>query len=285
MNSQMNQAANILTAITAGLLLVACGQNPGEVSATDPAGNQDGVVKSDFVLGKVGVLSKTATINLRKVYFTLTSSAADTVRDSATVTGSEQVVVNKVWTLKPLRTWTINAKSMDSKDSVIHQGATSSFFVKPADTVSVNLSLSSRFTMYEARFQALPDSISSTASGTGKDKLNLNRMVLKVDGVEREDSLKTSGYFAGNQTVTIFYDYITPGSHTVVLEASGTMNTFQGVLYRGTANFNVAAGADETRTVTLDWVGPTTGSGKLTVTLGRVGKVLVNGTLPGAVIQ
>lgn len=286
MNSWKNMAPKILATITAGLLFAGCGQNPVEVGdASDRTGDQDGVVKSDFVLGKVGVLSKTATINLRKVYFTLTSSAADTVRDSATITGSEQVVVNKVWTLKPLRTWTISARSVDAKDSVIHKGTTAAFMVKPADTVSVNLNLSSRFTMYEARFQSLPDSISSSTAGTGKDKLNLNRLVLKVDGVEREDSLRTSGYFEGRQSVTIFYDYITPGSHTVILEASGKLNDFEGVLYRGSASFNVASGADETRTVSLDWVGPTTGSGNLTVTLGRVGKVLVNGTLPGAVIQ
>lgn len=276
----------IRAAIVAGILVVGCGQNPGEVAeAADPDRDLDGVVKSDFVLGKVGVLSKTATINLRKVYFTLTSSAADTIRDSARVTGSEQVVVNMLWSLKPLRIWTISARSLDAKDSVIHEGVSASFLVKPADTVSVNLNLSSRFTMYEARFQALPDSIASTAAGTGKDKLNLNRMVLKVDGVERGDSLRTSGYFEGGQSVTLYYDYITPGSHAVVLEASGRLNGFEGVLYRGTAEFNVASGADETRTVTLDWVGPTTGSGQLTVTLGRVGKVIVNGTLPGTVLH
>jgi hypothetical protein len=268
---------------TAAFLLAGCFSSPASVEDPQAQAGKDGVVKSDLVLGKVGVLSKSATISLRKVYFTLVSSAADTVRDSATATGSEQVVINKTWTLKPLRTWTVHARSVDAKDSVIHQGSTAAFNVKPADTVSVNLSLASRFTMYEARFQALPDSISSSAAGTGKEKLNLSRLTLSIDGTTRADSLKAA-YFAGSQTVTLFYDYITPGSHTVVLEATGKLNAFEGVLYRGTATFNVAAGADETRTVTLDWVGPTTGSGKLTVTLGRVGKVLVNGTLPGAVI-
>jgi hypothetical protein len=139
--------------------------------------------------------------------------------------------------------------------------------------------------MYEARFQALPDSISSSVSGTGKDKLELNRLTLKIDGAVKADSLKAPGYFAAHQAVTVFFDYMTPGSHQVVLEASGKLNGFEGVLYRGTADFDVAAGADETRSVTLAWVGPTTGGGSLTVTLGRVGKVLVNGSLPGAVIQ
>jgi hypothetical protein len=269
-------------ALSGALALGGC-FGTGAEEDKSPAQEQDGVVKSDFILGKVGVLSKTATINLRRVYFTLTSSAGETIQDSADATGNEQVIITKTWTLKPLRTWTITARSKDGKDSVIHQGTTNSFFVKPADTVSVNLSLVSRFTMYEARFQALPDSVSSSASGTGKDKVNLGQLTLKIDNVTRADSVKT-GYFAGAQTVVLYYDYITTGSHTVVLEASGKLNSFEGVLYRGSATFNVAAGADETRAVTLDWVGPTTGSGKLTVTLGRVGKVQVNGTLPGTVI-
>jgi hypothetical protein len=201
------------------------------------------------------------------------------------VSGNSEISLQKVWNLKPLRTWTISAQSLDAKDSVIHTGSTAPFFVKIADTVAVNLVLASRFTMYEARFDALPDSISSSQAGTGKEKLNLDRVTLKIDGAVKADSLKSAGYFAGNQAVTVYFDYITPGAHTVVLEASGKLNGFEGVLYRGTADFNVAAGVDETRSVTLAWVGPTTGSGSLTVTLGRVGKVTVNGSLPGAVID
>ncbi|HLP40355.1 MAG TPA: hypothetical protein VK465_02505 [Fibrobacteria bacterium] len=283
----MHSSKNIATGLTtfiAGMLLVGCGQNPSDAAGAKSLADEDGVVKSDIVLGKVGVLAKVAAIDLRTVRFTLVSSTGDTLRDSATASGSGQVILTKTWTLKPLRNWTIHAKSHDAKDSVIHTGYTASFRMDPADTVSVNLSLASRFTMYEARFQDLPDSISSTVSGTGKAKVNLSRVTLKVDDVIRADSLKAN-YFAGNQAVTLFYDYITVGSHTVVLEASGKLNDFEGVLYRGTATFNVASGSDETRTVVLEWVGPTTGTGTLTVTLGRVGKVLVNGTLPGAVIQ
>jgi hypothetical protein len=167
---------------------------------------------------------------------------------------------------------------------VIHSGSSASFFVKPADTADVTLNLASRFAMYEARFNSLPDSISSSVSGTGKDKLNLNRVVLLVDGVVKADSALASGYFSPNQNVNVFWDYITPGNHTVTLEAYGALHAFTGKLYSGSANFTVTAGADDTRSVTLNWVGPTTGTGKLTVTLGKVGKVIVNGALPGTVI-
>lgn len=284
MNQQNPTIAKYLTIAATSLVFAGCFTSPSDDRAAAPA-QRDGVVKSDILLGKVGALSKQAAIDLRKVRFTLVSSAADTVRDSATVSGNAQVAVNKVWNLKPLRTWTLTARSYDAKDSVVHSGSTAPFFVKIADTVAVSLSLASRYTMYEARFNSLPDSISSAQAGTGKEKLNLNRVSLKIDGAVRADSATASGYFAGNQDVTVHFDYITPGAHTVVLEASGRLNGFEGVLYRGTAEVNVAAGVDESRSVTLNWVGPTTGSGSLTVTLGRVGKVTVNGSLPGAVID
>jgi hypothetical protein len=156
--------------------------------------------------------------------------------------------------------------------------------VKPADTADVTLNLTSRFSMYEARFNSLPDSISSSVSGTGKDKLNLNRVTLLVDGVVKADSVLASGYFSGNQNVTVFWDYITPGSHTITLEAYGALHNYVGKLYSGSAAFTSVAGSDDTRSVTLNWVGPTTGTGKLTVTLGKVGKVTINGALPGTVI-
>jgi hypothetical protein len=275
-----------LTAAAAAVLsLTACGSSPKSVD--DPASSEvKAVVKSTVVLGKVGVLSKTSTINLQKLILTAVSSATppDTVRDTATVSGNSQVTVLRVLTLAPLRNWTVSAVSKDAKDSIIHQGSTSSFFVKPADTAEVTLNLASRFSMYQANFNTLPDSISSSVSGTGKDKLNLNRVTLLVDGVVKADSVLSSGYFSGNQSVSVFWDYIAPGSHTVTLEAYGVLHTYSGKLYSGSQTFTSTAGTDDTRSVTLNWVGPTTGTGKLTVTIGKVGKVTINGGLPGTVI-
>lgn len=275
-----------LTAAAAAVLaLSACGSSPKSVD--DPASSEvKAVVKSTVVLGKVGVLSKTSAINLQKLILTAVSSATppDTVRDTATVTGNSQVTVLRVLTLAPLRNWTVSAVSKDAKDSVIHQGSASSFFVKPADTAEVTLNLASRFSMYQANFNTLPDSISSSVSGTGKDKLNLNRVTLLVDGVVKADSVLSSGFFSGNQSVSVFWDYIAPGSHTVTLEAYGVLHTYSGKLYSGSQTFTSTSGTDDTRSVTLNWVGPTTGTGKLTVTIGKVGKVTINGGLPGTVI-
>jgi hypothetical protein len=286
-SSIKNQKLNtikLLTAVAASFFLGACGQNPTSPDSNTRTDATDGAVKSTVVLGKVGVLSKTAAINLRTVKFTLSSSAGDTVLDSATVSGNGQVTFTKVFTLKPLRTWVISAKSYDLKDSIIHSGSSAPFVVNPADTANVSLSLDSRYTMYQAAFAALPDSISASGTGTGKDKLNLNHVVLKVDGAVKVDSTLASGYFSASQVVNLYFDYITPGAHSVTLEAYGVLHTFSGLLYTGSTSFNVAPGVDDTKSVTLGWVGPTTGNGKLNVVLGRVGKAVVNGTLPGTVI-
>lgn len=274
----------ILSAILAPVLLANCGQAPSGPSEASADNQAPAVVKSTLVLGKVGALSKGSAINLQKLILTAVSASSDTVRDTSTVSGNSQVTVQKTLTLKPMRNWTLSAKTLDLKDSVIHSGSSSAFYVKNADTVDVSLNLTSRFTMYEARFNALPDSISSTNANTGKEKLNINRVVLKVDGVIKADS-SVAGFYAAGQSVNVFFDYITPGSHTVTLEAYGVLNQFSGKLYSGASTFNVAAGIDDTQAVTLNWVGPATGSGKLTVIIGKVGKLVINGGLPGAVIN
>jgi hypothetical protein len=288
MNPHQSKTVKLMIALLAPAFFANCGVSPNSVADRQadraPA---NATVQSSIILGKVGELSKTSAINLTKLVVTAVSSATppDTVRDTSAVSGNAQVSVLRVLTLAPLRNWVVSAKSLDAKDSVIHAGSSASFFVQPADTAVVSLNLTSRFAMYEAHFNTLPDSISSSVSGTGKDKLNLNRVVLLVDGVIKADSALASGYFAPGQTVNVFWDYIAPGTHTVTLEAYGVLHTYTGKLYSGASTFSVTAGNDDTRSVSLGWTGPTTGTGKLTVTLGKVGKVTVNGALPGAVIN
>jgi hypothetical protein len=286
MNNSKRFTVKTLIALMAPVFFANCGQNPVGATSQAETDGPNGVVNSSVELGKVGALSKGSTISLQKLILTAVSAAtpADTVKDTSTISGNSAVTVMRTLTLKPLRNWVINAKTLDAKDSVIHSGVSASFFVKPSDTSAVSLTLASRFTMYQANFNSLPDSISSSTSGTGKDKLNLNRLVLKIDGIIKDDSILASGFYAGGQNVTEDFDYITTGTHTVTLEAYGALHTFSGMLYTGTTTFNVAAGVDDTKTVTLNWVGPTTGSGKLTVTIGKVGKVIVNGTVPGTVL-
>ncbi|HKP96572.1 MAG TPA: hypothetical protein VJ385_12510 [Fibrobacteria bacterium] len=287
MKTSKSNTVKILIGLLAPAFFANCGQSPTSAAGREPEQERNATVQSTVVLGKVGALGKSSAINLCKLVLTAVSTAnpPDTVRDTSSVGGNAQVTVLRNLTLAPLRTWVVTAKSLDVKDSVIHSGSSAAFFVKPADTAAVTLNLTSRFAMYEARFNALPDSIGSSTSGTGKDKLNLNRVVLLVDGVVKADSVLASGFFSANQSVNVFWDYITPGSHTVTLEAYGVLHTYSGKLYSGSSTFSVSAGTDDTQAVTLAWAGPATGTGKLTVTLGKVGKVVINGGLPGTVLN
>jgi hypothetical protein len=273
-------------AICAALMgaLGGCGSAPAE-PVPDAGKAAQAQCSTTVVLGKVGALAKSSSIALSKLIILGVSAAAppDTIRDTSSVSGNSQVTVTRVFTLKPLRNWTLAAKTLDSRDSVVHQGSTASFYVKPADTAVVSLNLASRFAMYQANFNSLPDSIASSASGTGKDVLKIKRVVMKLDGAIKADSSAPT-QFSGGQSVSLFFDYVAISTHAVALEAYGDLNSYSGLLYSGTTTFSVSAGTDDTKTVTLAWVGPTTGSGRISVTLGKIGKVTVNGTLPGTLL-
>ncbi len=280
----------ILTAValTTSLLLFGCGRSNSSVTGPQvpgdgPSETQLGAVKTTVNLAKIGKLQKSSAIDLQRLILTATASSGEIVKDTSTLSGNAEQTVQRVLLLKPLRTWTIAAESRDQRDSLIHSGSTAAVYVDPGDTISLSLSLASRFAMYEAVFQALPDSISATASGTGKAPVTIDRLVLKVNGTALVDSVATGGFNAGS-SVSLFFDYVTPGSHTVVLEAHGTLNGYNGLLYSGTSTFSVASGVDNTQGITLNWSGPTTSDSYITVILGKVGKVTVNGTLPGTVL-
>lgn len=273
----------ILTLVLAAGL-IGCGSSPGSVTgAQDKAKAElekfNSPVRSSITLGKVGFLSKTSAISLRKLILTAVSasSPADTVRDTSTVSGSEAVTVKRVLKLKPFLTWTLKASTLDRRDSVIHRGESQPFSVKPSDTAEVAMNLASRFVMYQAVFTDLPNGIGISQGGLGKIAVNLNRVVLRIDGTIKEDSLKPGGYFAGGQNVTLNHDYVTVGLHTVVLEAYGLVESHYGLLFAGSATFSSAAGEDDSKSITLNWVGPSTGAEKAAVILGRIGKVTLIG--------
>ncbi len=256
-----------------------------------------GTGSTKSALPKAGVLAKVASIDLNKLVVTLTSSTQDTVRDTLTTsttpaisaTSTSPQTLNKNYNLKPLRTWKLVAKTLDVNNIVIHMDSVTTGQLNPADTVNVNLSMTAKYQMYEVKFLTLPDSIHSTILGTGKDILNVRRLKFVIDsGTVNEivvDSVNT--FFAHTTTHTLSHDYVTPGSHRVQMYVFGPMNSWveANPLYYADVTINVAVGVDHTEPVTMSWVGPTTGTGKLSVTIGKVGKITVNGTLPGGVIN
>ena len=282
-----------LALLAVGLNLVGCMESSSNLSA--PSSSAPAALHIRVGVDPVHNLAKTTTISLNKLIVVLTSSTQDTIRDTITTSTSPALnatsttaqTITKDYTLKPLRTWKVVATTKDLKDSVIHMDSATTPTLNVADTANVSLSLSSKFSMYDARFLTIPDSISSSVSGTTKQVLHLNRLVLIVDGVTKVDSTVSPGpYFTALATAVLSYDYVTVGSHTIQMLAYGPMYSWNTAnpLYSGSVVINSTTGVDATQALTLAWVGPTTGTGHLSATIGKVGKVTVNGTVPGVVI-
>lgn len=263
--------------------IIGCGSNHSTGPSTSEP--KDAILSMDIGLNRVAALAKTSAINLRIVKFTLSSSLGDTIHDSVSASGSEQVVISKEFRIKSLRSWSISARSYDTNDSLIHSGKSGSVYIRAADTVKMQLSMGSRFSMYQANFLSIPDSV-ALSQGQGnshsKHKIVISRLVLKIGGKIRVDSV---GSFNPGQLVSLNFDYIPAGTQTVVMEAYGNMPGngnglgFQGLLFSGSVVFSNIAGTDETKSIALDWKGPGNQMNGSFVTLGRVGKNKVNGTM------
>jgi hypothetical protein len=256
--------------------------------------NETVALKIRMGVGSVNALRKSSVISLEKLVVVLSSSANDTIRDTITDATTPALnpvsttgqTVEKNYTLNALRTWKIVVTSRDALDSVIHRDSSIIPALYAGDTALVNLNLSSKFTMYEARFLSLPDSIRSQTLSQPKQKLCINRLVLKIDAITVRDSVSTAPCFDSLTTHTLSYDYVATGNRTVQLLAYGPMNYWdeEAPLFSGSTSINAGSGVDATVALNLTWVGPTTGIGHLEVELGKVGKVTVNGTLPGTVM-
>jgi hypothetical protein len=286
-----------IAAIAAGLIVAGC-LNDGGASST-PAGSPSGkaVVGLRVDVGSVNsVLAKGAVISLNKVVIVFTSSANDTVRDTLTTsttpalsaTSTAQQTLEKFYNLKISRSWKAYVTVRDAKDSVTHRDSSiSTGVLLAADTAHITLNLTPKFVMYRARFLTIPDSVGSASPGTSKQKLRLNRLLFKIDGVTVRDSLSSPGYFTAGATHVLDYDYVAPGPHTILMQAFGPMGSWDSTqaLYSGSKSVDVSAtGSDTTVTLTLNWVGPTTGGGTLSVTVGRIRTLTADGTLPGNVV-
>lgn len=267
-------------------LMAACSENPTSgdpaslAKGKEPSGGQYGAVRFDLEVGKVGALSKASAIGLRKLILTAVSGGdkPDTVRDTSALSGYDQQHVKRTLKLKPKPSWVLYAKTLDQKDSIIHQGTAPSFGVKIGDTSNVTLVLQSRFTMYQATFKDLPLSISA---GDGGDRVGLaiSRLVLKVDGVIKGDSTKKD-YFGPDRTVALGFDYVPIGQHEFTLEAYGLVLDKYGLLYKGSVSITTVPGEDGARSVNMVWMGPTDGGVHANIIVGKVGTMELKPNFP-----
>lgn len=259
------------------------------IPIVDPTGDEIGSVAMNIVLGKVTkikALQKRAAINVDQLILQLTNNATppDTINDTTAISipqGSADTISKIFDDIAALRTWKVVAKTNDALDSVIHWDSTT-FVVYPADTTEITLDLLPLFSVYEANFLSIPDTVQS---GTGeKSPVGLDSLVIYMDGNAVADSSVKPLFFVDGSNVKLSFDYVSIGTHSVKLEAYGTINDFTGLLYQGTTSLTFSAGVDDVQSVTMNWVGPTTGTGTIEVTIGRIGKVTANGTLPGTII-
>ena len=263
-------------------------------------------------LSKSGLLKSAAAptqgIELAKLVVTLTSSigtdsvirdtvlASDAAGSSFTPDASEAQQVMKQYAIKPLRSWTVEVKTLDVNDTVVHIASANVNNVQVGDVRAVTLNLSSRFVVYVAKF-LLPDSIgSSDTNVTMQQKLNINRLVMVVDGDTVVDST-SSGYFAPAPSENfIVWPYVrSDTTHTVGLYVyTDSLGGWDPTLPVFGSEIEITS-IDSTYAPQLPWTGPGSPSdpnydpenpglggsqAALTIEIGPVDMVEINPVLP-----
>jgi hypothetical protein len=271
-------------------------------------------VKDINNLGKSG-LGKTATapgIVLHKLIVTLTSSVggdavirdtilADTGVFVSNSASSQSILRN--YPVKALRNWTIQVKTLDVNDSVIHIASSTQNNLLIGENRLVTLNLSSKYVVYAAKF-ALPDSLGSLTS-TQKQKLFVNRFVMIVDGDTVRDTSATPGFFTAKpDTHTVAWNYVKADTahdlELYVFADSIRMDSISGGNWKWPKNLPLygdvihITSTDTTYTPELPWTGPGSPSDPnynpsnpggaragLTINIGAVGSVVIVPGLPG----
>lgn len=248
-------------------------------------------------------LSKASAIKLSKLIITLTSSNSDDSvrRDTVladTGTGPNAFVSNasadqtfsRNFAVKALRSWTIEVKTLDVNDSLIHSASVVAEGMKLAETRPVDMNLASRFVTYEARY-TLPAELYPTGVPENQriyQKVFFSRLVLSVDGLVVKDSntfalqddgpryISSGTYVRGVTTQVFFkpngpapdtithtqsYDYVRTGARVFQISAYGylegdTLGIAPRLLFQGSRSVTIAPdGTMPVAPITLQWKG------------------------------
>lgn len=268
-------------------------------------------------LTKPGLAKSAATtpegIRLSKLVVTLRSNvatdavisdtleAADTAGSVFRSDASQAQTIQKLYAVKPLRNWAIEVQTLDVNDSVVHYATDTAKNVEVGDVKALTLNLVSRFVVYVAKFQ-LPDSLSSSDTNvTIKQKVNIKRLVMVVDGDTVVDSVST-GYFAPKpEEVYIVWPYVRADTiHTVGLYVytDSTLGSWDPELPLFGDEIEITD-VDEVYTPQLPWTGPGSPSdpnydpenpnaggaqADLTIEIGPVDMVEINPVTPGNIL-
>lgn len=235
----------------------------------------DGQSRVSVKLGKVGALRSIAELELASLTLTLSANGEDDIVDVVALSGNAQQVYNTSFSdMATLKEWTLTAQTLDLDGVVIHQG-TSTFTIPAGGEATVNLTLDAVYSMLRANFFPIRDSVT--------------RCELLLDGVRVDDSLFAAQTIVGD-TVQLGHNYVTASpegiNHDVTLDVFGSMWGFEYKLYSGTINRPFISGKDDGFDVVLKWVGPgepPLGQADMTVTVGNVGTVIIDGELEDTV--
>ncbi|MGL1888658.1 MAG: hypothetical protein OCD76_19250 [Reichenbachiella sp.] len=231
---------------------------------------ENGSATVTITVGKVGLLAKVgevSEINLQSLFITLSAPGVDSIKDTVAISGKGQVVIDRVYgDLIPLKTWTITARTIDAENATIHFDS-SVTYVDVGESVDVSLQLEPLFSMVNALFSLIQDSVT--------------RVELIVDDtiIVQKSFAKQSNI---NGTESLSFDYLSTsgtGTHAIQLNVYGDMWGFDTILYTADTTIVVEPGVDTTYDITLNWVGPTDpypGQVNMRVTLGAIGTVTLN---------
>lgn len=228
--------------------------------------NPTGAAAIQVQAGRIGALAKSSDIRLARLVITLNAPQETSRTDTLSLSGSGEQTINKTYTgLAANKTWTLQARTVDARGTIIHSGTTT-FTLQAGRTTPVSLGLSPFYSVLTAWFYPIDDSVS--------------KVELKVDGIVRDDSVFVAQTKVGD-TVKLFYDYLSVGSRRIELNVYGVYEGTLRLLYSGDTTVNIAAGQNQNLSVALAWRGPGVFHGSLgmTVTLGALGNVQVRGIL------
>ncbi len=268
--------ARITFAVSA-FLFAACMETPTRTEADAAKTSKTdasliGGAEVSLELEQSAVLSKRNDIVLRRVCLSMISSAKDTLLDTiAASAGSGYTGIKNYPTLRSDRTWTLAAKSLDAKDSVLHVGSVA-FGIDAGKTKPVKLSLSSRYATIKVMLKPL--------------QAGMTRCELASDGVVLASANLPSGVKDGD-SVAIVYDYLKAGysvTHLLSLSVFSNAGGSEEMLYSGKTrvNFGTTPGVDQALSLKLDYLGSwvTTGAAQASLALGASAIITLRGEIP-----
>jgi hypothetical protein len=200
--------------------------------------------------------------------------------------------------LRPLRSWTIKVETIDDEDDVIQSGTSNLGTLFAGQFKSVNVTAGALYNNYTATYN-FADSITSSTGTISRQDMKVTAITMQIGG---DSAFDTASVRANGMTVDtdhLLHIYKVDTALASSDQDSVYLNVY-GFLPQGPANGGTAAAPiklysktkalDELdlntpTTVTLDWVGPTTGIAGMNITISKVGTIEIDVEIPPVVID